>query len=163
MTSQGHSGSLLLALWCCDSGCTQWNHSEGRTAAIKPRKGAYSAVQLAIWVWNSQRASSLSLQEPSDGSHLRFYLVDSSNCEGKMFIEKQEIDNQVIKIFDMLTVNCMSCWYCWKTFISIFFPQHKNITVCIQKSFAEMYYSCYSLEVRFEIIFNKRQLLPYIK
>lgn len=69
MTSQGHKDSLLIALWCYNSGCTQWKHGEGRAAAIRAWKVGYSAVRLTICGWYSQKAPSLSLNEPIQGHH----------------------------------------------------------------------------------------------
>lgn len=46
----------LPALWCYNSGCWQWEHTEERLAAIKTWKVAFSPVQLAIKVWNSRGA-----------------------------------------------------------------------------------------------------------
>lgn len=46
----------LLALWCYNSGCWQWEHTEERLAAIKTWKVGFSPVQLAIKVWHSRGA-----------------------------------------------------------------------------------------------------------
>lgn len=95
MTSQGHKDSLLMALWCYNSGCTQWKHGEGCAAAIKTWKVAYSAVHLAIYRWYSQKALSLSLNEPIQGYDYKgsigeIYRVGETtnrNCKGKKLRE----------------------------------------------------------------------------
>lgn len=145
-TQRGPSGcnqDLKGSLFCCPA---------SHLSVIQPK----SLVSFTAW---TQWQQSLQLLHKRDSESLRYWLKNESSIIIRRHSNIWHISREYL--FDIVML--FGEWFLstLDTFIFVCFPPH-NIS-CIQKSFGGMYYWSYSLEVRFQIILNKDQLLPYLK
>ena len=161
MTSQGHNGCLLRALWCYNSGCTQWEHSEGRAAAIKTWTVAYCAVRQPFKCDTIIEPGLFHSGRPGTGAIKgATYWRESegiSNRRVKMLGGKLETQNYQTLLEHLYFMTWLFHWIASVRFL-ILFPPHK---ICTQEKF------CHNLllppEVRFLTVLNKDQLHCYLK